>query len=198
MIRTLLSLSLFALIAGCSLLEPREDPTRYFVLSPTQAPTAAASTPLERQVVVGPLDLPDYLERPEIVLRSAPNEIEPSPVDRWAEQLDGAIMRVLCIDLAQLMPTTSVVAFPTKTGEKPALQIEIALLEFGADTDGMTRLEGRWTTRAAADGSRVTRAFRYERPTGDKDTKAIVAAMSALLAELAQAIATDVDGAPAH
>ena len=75
-----------ALLSGCSLLEPRQDPTSFFVLSPeAQADAASAAGDAEKtQIALGPVRLPDYLLRPELVRRSGPNQLEPSRVDRWA------------------------------------------------------------------------------------------------------------------
>ena len=82
------------LCSGCSILEPREDPTRFFVLSPGGAETLAPESDAKLSITVGPLRLPAYLLRPEIVTRAGENELDPSPFDRWAEPIDGAILRV--------------------------------------------------------------------------------------------------------
>jgi len=183
-----------ALLSGCSLLDPRQDPTRFFVLSPeAQADAASAAGDAEKTLIaLGPVRLPDYLLRPELVRRSGPNQLEPSRVDRWGEPLDRAVSRVLCLDVAALLPNSQVVPFPAPAGEKPALQIEIDVTAFEADRAGATRLEARWRWRS---GTRsVARAGTFERAAGSGETAAAVSAMSALLAELAQSIAADLGG----
>ena len=80
-----------ALAAGCSsLLDPRPDPSRFYVLDPTAAPEPAEETLADdgTSVGLGPVRIADYLRRPEMVTRTGASEIEPSNVDRWGESLD--------------------------------------------------------------------------------------------------------------
>ena len=62
-----------ALAAGCgSLLDPRPDETRFYVLDPTAAPEPAEETLASEgaSIGLGPVRIPDYLRRPEIVTRT--------------------------------------------------------------------------------------------------------------------------------
>jgi uncharacterized lipoprotein YmbA len=129
------------------------------------------------------------------VRRAGPNQLEPSRVDRWAEPVDRALVRVLCLDLGALLPQSSVVPFPA--GDKPSLEIEIDLAAFEADAKGTARLRARWHVRDAE--PRVVRECKLEREAESSETPAVVAAMSALLADLAACIAAELGagGAPA-
>jgi len=181
------------LLAACSFLEPRADPTRYFVLAPeTAAAPPAASAQLS--VVVGPLQLPDYLLRPEIVRRAGPNQLEPSRMDRWAEPIDRAFMRVLCLDLAGRLPQSLVVPFPA-SGSQGAVGFDIEVVAFEADLAGTVRLEGNWRMRGGSDGQRAAHAFRLERAAGSRETADEVAALSGLVGQLAGEIAAELAGA---
>ena len=185
-------LSVLFFLAGCSILEPRADPTRFFVLSPAVPPDGAAVAEPALVVAVGPVRLPDYLLRPELVRRAGPNQLEPSRVDRWAEPLDRALLRVLCLDLAALLPHSSIVPFPVAPSDKPALQVELELTAFEGDRAGHVRLEGRMYLRDLAHGSRVAREFRLERAAANGETPELVATLSSMLSELAAVIAHEV------
>src|SRR5262249_17813679 len=105
---------LAAPLVGCSsILDPRPDLTRYFVL--TSAPTSSTQSPPSQAALpslgVGPVSLPGYLERPEMVHRTALHEIVPSRLERWAEPLEAATLRVLVEDLAHLS-ASPVVRYP--------------------------------------------------------------------------------------
>jgi len=196
-------LALVALVAitamtGCSILEPRADPTRFFVLAPVAggeaAPAAAGNAPGPALVIVlGPVVLPDYLLRPEIVRRTGPNQLEPSRVDRWGEPLDRAILRVLCLDLASSLPGSSVVPFPAAPGARPDAAIEIEIVGFEADSAGVVRLQGRWRFRAPHEAAEGFREIGLERSVGSPETPDVVAGMSALLAELARGLAVELE-----
>jgi len=179
------------LLGACTFLEPRADPTRYFVLTPEAPPLPVGDAQLT--VVIGPVQLPDYLLRPEIVLRAGPNQLEPSRVDRWAEPIDRALLRVLCLDVAALLPRSSVLPFPANVG-KGALGVEIEIVSFEADRSGMARLEGHWSLR---DGPEGAHAFKLERSAGGAETAEVVGAMSGLVAELAGQIASELSASAA-
>lgn len=198
--RSALSAAALTLLCACSILEPREDPTRFFVLSPAAGAGAAPGDP-ELLIALGPVRLPDYLLRPEVVRRVGPNQLEPARVDRWGEPIDRALVRVLCLDLAALLPRSAVVPFPAPPGEKPALQVGIDVSAFEADRAGATRLEARWRIRGGDE--ETVRESRLEREAESGETAATVAAMSALLAELAAEIAAELgppgaNPAPSH
>jgi uncharacterized lipoprotein YmbA len=184
------------LLSAC--LSPREDPTRYFVLSPTGE---AAGTPAAQAgplLVLGPLRLPEYLLRPEIVRRAGPNQLEPSRIDRWAEPLDRAALRVLCLDLQSLRPANRVVPFPSDAAAQVALEIEVSVTAFEADGAGLVHLQGSWrasgTKAAPSPAPSQAHAFSLEHAGGDGATLTAVAAMSALLHDLAGDIAAGLGG----
>src|SRR5471032_997167 len=100
-----------ALTAGCSGLSPRPDPTKYFVLTAidgnaTAQPASSAASNL--RIALGPVKLPDYLHHTEVVTRVAPNRLDLSLDDQWAEPLDDNFRRVLAHDLAILIGTSQI------------------------------------------------------------------------------------------
>lgn len=203
--RRALAAALAALaLSACTVLEPRADPTRFFVLAPRAAQGAAAADAADGAaradgtpaVLVGPLRLPDYLLRPEVVRRVGPNQLEPSRVDRWAEPLDKAFLRVLALDLAALLPRGSVLAHPAPSAERPALQIELDAAAFEGDREGRVRLAGLWSLRDLRASDRTVHPFALERQAASPETPALVEAMSALVAELAAEIARTTGALP--
>ena len=48
-----------------------------------------------RPIGVGPVTVPDYLDRPQIATRSSSSSLQFSEFDRWAEPLEKNLMRVL-------------------------------------------------------------------------------------------------------
>jgi uncharacterized lipoprotein YmbA len=184
-----LSLAALGLLCACSILDPRADPTRFFVLSPSAQAGAEGAADPAAAIAVGPVRMPDYLLRPELVRRVGPNQLEPSRVDRWAEPIDRALLRVLCLDLAALLPRSTVIPYPAPAGEKPALQIELELSAFEADRAGAARLQARWEVRDRK--GRTVHGCSLEREAGSGETPAMVAALSELLADLSRSIAAE-------
>ena len=76
------------LLLGCGTLSAKPDPSRFFTLSAlTQNEPNAAKQPSGMPGIslgVGPVTLPGYLVRQEIVVRVARNQLILSEHDRWA------------------------------------------------------------------------------------------------------------------
>src|SRR5271156_3207024 len=90
-----------AMAAGCSVLSPQADRSKFFILSPVSdsagitARPSSTSPDSQLTVGVGPISFPDYLRRLAMVTRVSPNRIDLSDERRWAEPLDKNFTRVL-------------------------------------------------------------------------------------------------------
>ena len=60
--------------AGCTVLPPRPDPSRFYTLAPREARGPAAARGEGLAVVVGPVTFPAYLDRNEVAMRVSPSE----------------------------------------------------------------------------------------------------------------------------
>jgi uncharacterized lipoprotein YmbA len=101
----LLSLLACFLAAGCSSLlpiqPPKEDATRYYMLSASELVGSVPAAPPPRLVVRG-VEVPAYLLNKPFVTRLGPNELKFIDDVRWAEPLDAGIERALRVRLAAL------------------------------------------------------------------------------------------------
>jgi uncharacterized protein len=184
-------------LAGCGSLEPRPDPTRYFTLSPIrQAPEAQAKPPDGSAQVwlgLGPIRLPGYLDRQEIVVRSGENRFDVSEIDRWAEPLDENFARVVAQNLAVLLGTGRIVFYPWPRERMPKYQVAVEVFRFETNGARDAQLEARWAILDANSKKPLrTGDSRVIRTTQEKSTDGSVAALSESLGtfsrELADAI----------
>jgi len=148
---TFLAISALALTAGCSsLLAPRPDRTKFYVLTPIANADAAQPTPPaahQLAIGLGPVKFPDYLSHLEVVTRVSPNRVDLSTTDRWAEPLDESFRRVLALNLATLLGTDQVVPFPWYSTAKFDYRIEVTVERFERDGSGGTQLAANWIIR---------------------------------------------------
>jgi uncharacterized lipoprotein YmbA len=186
-----MGLLLAAIVAsGCALTSPRPDPTKYYVLTALPspgAPPAAAHPPV---IGLGPVNLPGYLDHNELVTRAGPNEIDLSDVDRWAGPLDQNFKSVLARNLGELLGANQVMQFPWYSSSDFDYKIEVNVSRFDADESGNTTLSAKWIIREGH-GSHVLMARETDlsQPAGGASAAAEVAALSADLGGLSQAIA---------
>jgi hypothetical protein len=178
-------------LAGCTLLSPAPDPSRFFLLSASvaEAPGEAALA-----LGIGPVRLPSYLAVSEVQVRASATEVRRSAIDRWAEPLEEGIARVLAQDLGVALGTREVVLFPWFPEQRPDVQVALSVRRFELEPDGSGLLEALYEVTDLASGRRVLREASLRRPASGADTAASVAALSQALADLAVEIAAEVRG----
>ena len=161
-------------------------PTRYYVLDAI-APQGARPHPIARPVRVAAVHLPDELDRLEIVSRLGPNRLQLRGQDRWAAPLDDMSRRVLAQDLVERLPPGAVI-LPRSPAPRDVRQIVVDVQRFAAASDGSARLQGAWSLQDP-NGALARHAFDLQAQTSDASAKGQAAAMSRLLATLADHIA---------
>lgn len=93
----LLCTLVFCGLSGCALLQPHEDPTRFYVLTgPSVWHERAGDGEFKRwKVGLRPVEVPAYLRSKAIVVSVGTNEVLFADYDRWAEPLAQGISRVM-------------------------------------------------------------------------------------------------------
>ena len=185
------------LLAGCGTFSPRPDPSRFFTLSSlpqVEQATLKNSTKPERMFLgVGPVKFPSYLDRQEMVVRSAQNRFDVSEHDRWAEPLQENFSRVLSENLALLLDTDLIIIYPWSPANRPRYNVEIDVLRFEANSDRNGQLFARWSIVAGTDKKvAVVKESRIIRNAKEKSTDGSVAALSEAVGELSREIAETV------
>ena len=183
-----------SLIAGCGTFSPKPDPSRFFTLSslPQVEESVVKNSGSQEGVLlgIGPIKFPGYLDRQEIMVRSAQNRFEVSENDRWAEPLEENFARVLTQNLSVLLRTDRIVSYPWPLERKPTYQIEIEVLRFEANSAREAQLFARW---AVSDGGNKkiisVKETRVLRQAKEKSTEGSVAALSEALGDLSREIA---------
>jgi len=141
------------ILAGCSVasvLEPRKDPSQFYVLTPMESsargvPITYSSGDSHKVIAIGlgPVKFPAYLNRDEMVTRSSPNKVELSDINRWAEPLDKNFVTVLAQNLTTLL-SAQVKTFPWYRPAHLDYQIALDVTRFDTDSKGNATIIGRW------------------------------------------------------
>jgi uncharacterized lipoprotein YmbA len=188
--RMLLGAALAAGLAGCSILGPAaEAPWKYYTLRAAAEPR---STSTRLAVGVGPVRLPAYLDRPEMATRVSNGEIRFSHNDRWAEPIPSGVLRVLTLDLSNMLGSEDVVPFPWPAASRMDWTVAVDIDVFERDAAGTFTVDARWRIRHGQTRELVRAGVRvlHEEPT-TAGAEGSVDAANRALASLAQAIAQD-------
>jgi uncharacterized protein len=152
--RIFLAGAIAASMTGCSylakaILAPQKDISKFYLLTPT-ADTAAHSSASAQTTTgdftlgLGPIKLPPYLDRPEIVTRMAPNRLELSKEDRWGESIQNGFTSAMERDLAA-QAGAAVIVFPWYNTVHIDMQVQIDVYRFETDGQGTATLSAKWT-----------------------------------------------------
>jgi uncharacterized protein len=178
------------LCSGCV----RSDPARYYVLTevPRSMDAAPAAEPGRGAAVgVGPVSLPGYLDRLQIVTRRGA-QLDMAEFDRWGEPLSEGVPRAIAAYLAALLQTERVVVFPWPGVRTIEHQVVVDVTRFDGVVGGDVLLEARWRVLGPDRKELVLRSSAVHEATGASGYPALVAAMSRSLGALSREIADSV------
>jgi uncharacterized lipoprotein YmbA len=188
-----------AWLCGCSVLPPRPDPSRFYTLSPTV--DTGEGSPQQPQTVLyglGPIDLPQYLDRDEVAERMSSAEVRYSRIDFWAEPLKTNLTRVLLQDLSTLLGADRIVLYPWPSTVAVDYQIIVTFLRFERTAAGETELRARWTIRNPRTGEYLgLHESNLTRSASSPVTADAVDALSADVGDLSREIAAALRKLPA-
>ena len=189
MIRRVLPI-LTLVVAGC--LSPRTDLSTFFLLTSTAAP-GTIGTPLAGTLGLGPVTLPGYLDRSELVTRLSENQLAVSEIERWAEPLRDNVLRALSENLVRMLRPDDYVSYPWYESARVDYGVSVEFTRFEADSTGSVTLDADW--RITSGHPQVT-LYRGEsliqESTSAATTDRSVAALSRALARLCDEIAREV------
>ena len=164
--------------------------TRLYLLTPTTIGVRTVAEERTLSISIGPVDLPAFLDRPEIVTRLGLGEVERAEFNRWAEPLAESVPRVLASDLASRLGTGRVAVLPWEGSARSQYQVVVNVARFDGVLGKEVVLDARWRLLARTGEELVVRrSVLTEAPDGTS-YQALVASMSRALGALSQEIAS--------
>lgn len=168
-------------LAGC--FGPRLPDQFYMLHSLPGPPLEGGGLAGDPLIGLGPVRIPAYLDRPQIVTAISASEYRLNENQRWAERLDVTITRVSAENLAALLRTDRIVVHPWPREPRPSLQASINIQEMHVDALGKARLVALWSLRAGSELV-VNRRFSCSLPASASDHARMVESESECLARL--------------
>ena len=172
-----------ALLAGCSS-APR---VTFYTLN--VAATNEAPAPPFNSVAIGPITLPDLLDRPQLVVRTAANRVDILESHRRAELLKSEIPRIIAADLGILLKPARVSTYPQNAGQEADYRVLLDIQRFEMTVGEGVGLEALWSVRRSDGGVPKTGRTVVSEPAGAAGYDALVAAQSRALAAVSRDLA---------
>lgn len=177
------------LISGCSY----SPPSSFYLLQSMpgiEKVKQASSTGQGLAICVGPVMLPKYLDRPQIVTITRTSEVKLASFYRWAEPLQDNFIGVLAENLSQLLGTDRIIIFPRESASSSDYQIMVTVIRFDGEAGGNAVLSARWSIYGKGGKQElVSKKTDLSEPAGAEGYEALVSAQSRTIAGLSKEIA---------
>lgn len=165
----------------------------FYTLSSASAVDAPSPVRSTTALAVGPVDFPDYLDRPQIITRAGGQRLTMDEFHRWAGSLQEDTTRVLVQNLSEQLQTDQVFIYPNRLAIRPTHRVALNVRQFDGELNGEVVLDVAWSlleghsNRILDNGQR-----RYRVNVSRADYDAYVSALSAALTALSRDIANAV------
>lgn len=176
---------LAALLAGCA-----TKSSRFYTLSPSATPAATMSA--DTSISVGPVLIPAAVDRPQIVVRTGPNQVFLNDFERWASPLNDDIARVITENLVSMLGTPNVTVFPKSATVDASYRVLINILRFESEPGKEAAFDALWTVSSRKEGESISRRTTIVEPVQGGGYTELVAAHSRILGRLSGEIAAEI------
>jgi len=185
-------------LSGCA----GSKPANYYVLYSIQNPVPqvrAAGTEQDLAIGVGPIKIPDYLDRPQMAARSGGSGLQFAEFDKWAEPLEKNLTRVLADNLSILVPTERVSVFPWARAVPVRYQVTVEIVQLEKMPDEKVILDARWNI-LENDGGKllVMKRSKFTLPVESAGFEGVASAESRAVDALSRDIAAALGSLPSE
>lgn len=185
LILSVAALSLLAAASGCA----RSPNVTFYTLS-AMSPEAASPAASLRAVAVGPVTLPELVDRPQLVIKVAADRVDILETERWAEPLKSEIPRLLAENLARLLRPARVSTIDQSESRDAEYRVLVDIQRFQTVPGEGVEIDALWSVRRSAVGAVPRRGRSQVRePAAGTGYDALVAAHGRALAAISGDIA---------
>ena len=94
---------------------------------------------------VGPVKIPEYLDRPQMVTKDKEGILKFDEFDRWGESLDLGLARLIREDLTVILPGSKLTLYPWNPSIAVKYQVIVEVVQLDSELDKEMFLVVQWT-----------------------------------------------------
>ncbi|MCF8003851.1 MAG: PqiC family protein [Chromatiaceae bacterium] len=138
----LLMLLCLGLLGACA----TSPPSRFYVLTPLSEADSRNSDIRggNLSIGIGPVVFPQFLDRPQLVVRDGYNRLDLEEFNRWGGTLQDDFLRVWGQNLGHLLDTSRILIFPSESRAPLDFRITAEVVNFEGRQGGEAVLNVRW------------------------------------------------------
>lgn len=182
----LVPLLIIIFITGCA---KNSKPIEYYMLDASVGIPSYESTENDNGPLIGlgPIRLPEYLDRFQMVIAVSENKYKLIENHRWAEKLDQNVSLALFKSLPAQLGTDRVVRYPWPQRPGVDFQVKIDILELNINQTGQSKLVAQWAIKSK-DKTLLNKRSSFTTEASHTDIDKMVQAQSECLTQLGQEI----------
>jgi uncharacterized lipoprotein YmbA len=173
-----------ALTAGCS----HSPQITYYSFGSTVPSVTLPVKIVMPSISVETATMPEMVDRPQLVERKNMTRIEFLEFHRWAEPLKNSIPRVVADNLARILESDRVYAYPQNVGSDAAYRVYVDFQHFESEGDSVT-VDALWKIRRTDGESPKSGRVRIRELTSGGGYDGAVAAYNRALTKISSDIA---------
>jgi uncharacterized protein len=176
-------------LAGCL---GSSRPARFYTLEPLLLRDGPGSAATDATLAVGPVELPDYVDRPQIVTRTGANQLVISEFDRWGGSLENQITGSLVATLRERLAPQQIAVAPWRSASLSggaSYRVAVSVSRFDGIPGKSVVLQARWELISQSGGKEESLGVKEASVTAEIDGSgydALVAAMQGALVRFGQ------------
>lgn len=178
----IVSLAMLVVLYGCA----STPPSQFYTLAAVPAPGVPASGAV---VVVGPVSVPAAVDRPQIVVTVAPNQVRLDEFNRWASPLQDQIAGAVAMDLVAALGTPNVTTLSADDVQGAQYRVSVDVQRFECAPGSAATFDAAWIVRRVKDDGSASGRTNVREPVQQEGYAPLAAAHSRAVGQLATEIA---------
>ncbi len=128
-------------VSSCSI-SGTTRPSQFYVLDATATPSSSPAKNLH--LGIGPILIPGYIDRPQIVTKTESAELVYTEYKRWAEPMDEMFTRTLTQNITISTDSNSIISHPWSANANLDNELTAKIIKFENNNHGDALLIVQW------------------------------------------------------
>ena len=187
------------LLGGCISLpnSPMSPTPRFYMLSAINETQVSKKINITPGVIigVGPVKIPEFLDRPQMVTKDKEGILKFDEFDRWGESLDLGVARLIREDLTVMLPGAKLTLYPWNPSIAVKYQVVVEVVQLDSELDKDMSFVVQWMVIDVQNSKTVIiKRSEFRQPIIPQNysglAKTLSTACASLSSQIAQALST--------
>ncbi len=185
-------LCLVFVISGCIAVQNSPTP-RFYLLGAVNEKQVSKTMNIASDVLigVGPVKIPEYQDRPQIVTRSKDRMLKFAQFDRWGESLELGLVRLIEEDLTVMLPGAKFTLYPWSSSLPVKYQVVVEIVQLDSQLDKDLFLVAQWLIIDTENSkTKIIKRSEFRQPIKPQNYFGLAQTLSTACAQLSSEIAS--------